>query len=115
MKWTPEAEAALQDFKIYLSSAPTLVAPRAQEPLLLYLAARNQVVSVVLVAKREVEDKGAANAELSSNKLEYFSASPGVDKSSADQADAMELQVVQKKKLVWHPVYFASALLKGAR
>ena len=35
MKWTPEAEAALQDLKRYLSSMPTLVAPKPQEPLLL--------------------------------------------------------------------------------
>ena len=50
MKWTPEAEAALQDLKRYLSSMPTLVAPRPQELLLLYLAATNQVVSASLVA-----------------------------------------------------------------
>src|SRR5215216_2368640 len=31
MKWTPEADAALQDLKDYLSSVPTLVAPRPQE------------------------------------------------------------------------------------
>ena len=28
MEWTPEAKAALQDLKKYLSSAPILVAPR---------------------------------------------------------------------------------------
>ena len=27
MEWTPEAEAALQDLKEYLSSTPTLVVP----------------------------------------------------------------------------------------
>ena len=51
MKWTPEAEAALQDLKAYLSSAPTLVVPKPQEPLLLYLAATKQVVSAALVAQ----------------------------------------------------------------
>jgi len=50
MKWTPEAEAALQDSKTYLSSAATMVMPGPQEPLLLYLAATNQVVSTTLVA-----------------------------------------------------------------
>ena len=54
MKWTPEAEAALQDLKAYLSSAPILVAPKPQEPLLLYLAALSQVASAALVAQREV-------------------------------------------------------------
>ena len=56
MKWTPEADAALQELKAYLSSMPTLVAPKPQEPLLLYLAATNQVVSVALVAQREVDE-----------------------------------------------------------
>ena len=50
MEWTPEAEAALQDLKKYLSSMPILVVPRPQEPLLLYLAATNLVVSASLVA-----------------------------------------------------------------
>ena len=49
VKWTPEAEAALQDLKRYLSSTPILVAPKPQEPLLLYLAAMNQVISAALV------------------------------------------------------------------
>src|SRR3954471_12170278 len=63
MEWTPEAEAALQDLKKYLSSAPVLVAPRPQEPLLLYLAARNQVVSAALVAQREVDGEVMAATE----------------------------------------------------
>ena len=50
MEGTPEAEAALQDLKKYLSSTIVLVAPKPQEPLLLYLAATNQVVSAALVA-----------------------------------------------------------------
>ena len=49
MEWTPEAEAALQDLKTYLSATPILVAPKPQEPLLLYLEATNQVVSTALV------------------------------------------------------------------
>ena len=56
MKWTREADAALQEFKAYLSSVPTLVAPKPQEPLVLYLAATNQVVSAALVAQREVDE-----------------------------------------------------------
>ena len=63
MEWTPEAEAALQDLKKYLSSTPILVAPKPQEPLLLYLAATNQVVSVTLVAQREVDEEAVATAE----------------------------------------------------
>ena len=64
MEWTPEAEAALQDLKKYLSSTPILVAPKPQEPLLLYLAATNQVVSAALVAQREVDEEAVATAEL---------------------------------------------------
>src|SRR3989337_1765160 len=66
MKWTPKAEAALQDLQRYLSSVPTLVAPKPQEPLLLYLVARNQVVSAALVAQREVDDEEATAASPSS-------------------------------------------------
>ena len=62
MEWTPEAEAALQDLKKYLSSTPILVAPKPQEPLLLYLAATNQVVSAALVAQREVDEEAVATA-----------------------------------------------------
>ena len=53
VKWTPEAEAALRDFRRYLSSTLILVSPKPQEPLLLYLAATNQVVNAALVAQRE--------------------------------------------------------------
>ena len=56
MNWTLEADAALQELKAYFSSVPTLVAPKPQEPLLLYLAATNQVVSAALVARWEVEE-----------------------------------------------------------
>ena len=68
MKWTPEAEAALQDLKRYLSSTPILVAPKPQEKLLLYLPATNQVVSAALVAEREADDELAATTSESSDK-----------------------------------------------
>ena len=53
MQWTPEAEEALQSLKSYLTSPPILVAPVDKEPLLLYIAATNQVVSAVLVVERD--------------------------------------------------------------
>ena len=56
MKWNPEVDAALQELKTYLSSVPTLVAPKPQEPLLLYLAATNQVANAALVAQPEVDE-----------------------------------------------------------
>jgi hypothetical protein len=57
LRWTPEAEAAIQDFMEYLASPPILVAPRPNEPLLLYVAATSQVVSAVLVVEREEDLK----------------------------------------------------------
>jgi hypothetical protein len=54
-KWTEEAQAAFDDLKRRLSTSPVLVTPREKEPMLLYIAATNQVISSVLVVKR-VED-----------------------------------------------------------
>ena len=53
VQWTSEAEEALQSLKSYLASPPILVAPVDKEPLLLYIAATNQVVSAVLVVERD--------------------------------------------------------------
>ncbi|XP_073367844.1 uncharacterized protein [Aegilops tauschii subsp. strangulata] len=99
MKWTPEAEAALQDFKIYLSSAPTLVAPRAQEPLLLYLAARNQVVNAAFVPQREVGSEEVEVAEPLSGEPNLSPARPGIDSESEPQADADNQKVLARKKM----------------
>ena len=99
MEWTPEAEAALQDLKKYLSSTPILVTPKPQESLLLYLAATNQVVSATLVAQREVSTEAIAMTE------------PDASGAEATQPN----EVVQKKKMMQHPVYFVSSLLQGAR
>src|SRR3990170_6385273 len=80
MKWTPEAEAALQYLKRYLSSPPILVAPKPQEKLLLYLAATNQVVSAALVVEREADEEAMSPTSASSDKLEHSPASLGADK-----------------------------------
>ena len=67
-KWTPEADAAFEGLKRYLTSPPIMVAPRYHEPLLLYLAATPQTASVALVAVREeriyAQKKPAALAPL---------------------------------------------------
>ena len=110
MKWTPEAEAALQDLKRYLSSPPILVAPKPQEKLLLYIAATNQVVSVVLVAEREADDEPATTAGTSSDKQRASPASSGPDKDGSAQA-----REKMQKRMVQRPVYFVSSLLQGAR
>ena len=71
MEWALEAEATLQDLKKYLSSTPILVAPKPQEPMLLYLAATNQVVSAALVAQREVDEEAVATAGAADGMSEF--------------------------------------------
>ena len=51
--WTEEALQALESLKVSLTSAPILVALEQGEPLLLYVAASNHVVSAALVVERE--------------------------------------------------------------
>jgi hypothetical protein len=51
--WTDEADAAHKDLKRVLSTAPVLGAPKDQEPMLLYMAATNRVVSIIIVVERK--------------------------------------------------------------
>ena len=51
----PEAQEALDTVKQLLMKAPILVPSTDGEPLLLYIAATTQVVSVALVVEREEE------------------------------------------------------------
>ena len=53
--WTDEADAALKELKRMLSSPSILAAPEVQEPMLLYLAATNRVVSIVIMVERKEE------------------------------------------------------------
>ena len=50
-EWNEEAEKAFENLKQVLSTPPVLVAPRENEPLLLYIAATHQVVSTILVVE----------------------------------------------------------------
>ena len=52
-KWTDAVAAGLEEIKTLLASNPILAAPNAGEPMLLYISATHQVVSVVLVVERE--------------------------------------------------------------
>ena len=105
MKWTPEADPALQDLKIYLSSVPSLVAPKPQELLLLYLVATNQVVSAALVAEWEV---GETESEQSPTR-------PDEDQDKEESDIRCNPKDAARKKVVQRPVYFISSLLQGAR
>ena len=51
--WADEADAALKQLKEILSSAPILAAPEPGEPLLIYMAATNRVISIVVVVERK--------------------------------------------------------------
>ena len=52
-KWTDAATAGLEEIKALLASNPILAAPNVGEPMLLYISAKHQVVSAVLVIERE--------------------------------------------------------------
>jgi hypothetical protein len=58
--WTDEADAALKDLKRVLSTAPVLASPEDQEPMLLYMAATNRVVNIIIVVecKEEAQEYG---------------------------------------------------------
>ena len=60
-KWTQEADEAFQDLKKYLTSPPVMVAPRPQEPLVLYIAATPYSASAALVVAREELQAKAAS------------------------------------------------------
>ena len=81
--------------KRYLSSTPTLVAPKPQVKLLLYIAATNQVVSAALVAEREADDEPATTAVPSSDKQGASPTSFGPDRDgSAQEHDKMQKRMV---------------------
>ncbi|KAK1642835.1 hypothetical protein QYE76_060640 [Lolium multiflorum] len=53
--WDDAADAALRGLKEILTSPPILAAPAESEPMLLYLAATNKVISLVIVVERKEE------------------------------------------------------------
>src|SRR3954465_15655469 len=55
--WTEEAQMAFDELKKQLSTRPVLAAPKEKEPLLFYIAATSQVVSVAIVVERDEEGK----------------------------------------------------------
>ena len=56
-EWNDEAEAAFIELQALLSTQPVLAAPHSKEPLLLYIATTNQVVSTIPTIGREEEVK----------------------------------------------------------
>jgi hypothetical protein len=56
-EWIEEADAVFSQLKKVISTPPVLVAPKEREPLLLYIAATHQVVSMVFVVEQSEEGK----------------------------------------------------------
>ncbi|XP_076911245.1 uncharacterized protein LOC143569148 [Bidens hawaiensis] len=52
-RWIAEGETACQEIKSRLAELPTLTAPRAKEPLVIYLAASERAVSAVVMVERD--------------------------------------------------------------
>ena len=50
-EWTIEADSALTELKRVLLATPLLAAPQEKEPMLMYIATTNRVVSTVLVVE----------------------------------------------------------------
>ena len=82
---------------------PTLVAPKPQEPLLMYLAATNQVVSAALVEQREVEEAES----------EQSLARPDENQDGEEHDSGDNPKDAARKKVVQRPVYFVGSLLQG--
>jgi hypothetical protein len=49
--WTTQADGTFKELKQMLSTAPVLASPMPREPMLLYIAVTNRVVSVVVVVE----------------------------------------------------------------
>ena len=80
------------------------------------------MVSAALVAQREVDEEAVATAGPVDGESEIPLAGPGAGKARPPaESDAIRTspmqsnEVVQKKKMMQHPVYFVSSLLQGAR
>ena len=55
-EWTDAAMAGLEEIKAILATNPILAVPTVGEPMLLYIAATQQVVSAMLVIEREADE-----------------------------------------------------------
>src|SRR3954463_11152042 len=77
--WTPQENEAFRELKRMISTAPILAAPIEKEPMMLYIAATNRVISAVMVVERPEKDKAQQiqrhvyyiSEVLSASKLNY--------------------------------------------
>src|SRR3954464_11257603 len=59
--WIQQADSTFHELKKMLAPTPILASPLSKEPMLLYVAATNRVVSVVIVVERNEEGKLVKN------------------------------------------------------
>lgn len=139
-EWTQEANKAIQDLKKYLISPPVMVAPRPQEPMVLYLAATPYSAIAALVAVREERQAKTAPVTATLDQEGPARVVPpahtsqpqqgGVLTSEEDPPVRQELGALASQDaldspegagpvaapaLVEHPVYFISTVLRDAR
>ncbi|XP_073361507.1 uncharacterized protein [Aegilops tauschii subsp. strangulata] len=111
---TPEADAAFQDLKRYLTSPPMMVAPRPLKPLVLYLAATPHSASAALVAVREErQSKGLPHGAPEAMAAPIEDQAP----ESPQPQEAPQPEEVSGSTntpaLVEHPVYFVSTVISA--
>ena len=143
-EWTEEADKAFQDLKRYITSPPVMVAPRPQEPLVLYLAATPYSASAALVAVREERQAKTTAATRAKAKLDQKGLAEVTTMTEEDQPSQrsapeagealspgnqlLEAPPPQEAprlpedatstdapSLVENPVYFVSTVLQDAR
>jgi hypothetical protein len=87
--WSNDAEEAFQELKRYLTSPPVMVAPEPGEPLLLYIAATLEAVSMVLVTEEPnphgLHELESSSANGSSSQDPRPTEEPGVADGSGSQ------------------------------
>src|SRR3954467_5036198 len=71
--WIQQADSAFHELKKMLATTPILASPLSKDPMLLYVAATNIVVSAVIVVEREEEGKSVyyLSEVLSTSKQNY--------------------------------------------
>jgi hypothetical protein len=88
--WTNNAEEAFQELKRYLTSPPVMVASELGEPLLLYIAATSEAVSMVLIAERpdphDLHELGNSSADGSGSQDPGPAEEPGADAAAESQS-----------------------------
>jgi dsDNA-binding SOS-regulon protein len=88
--WSNDAKEAFQELKRYLTSPPVMVALEPGEPLLLYIAATSEVMSMVLVAERPdphgLQELGSSSEDRSRSQDPGLAEEPGADAAAGSQS-----------------------------